>query len=632
MIGFRDLRYFLVACEHENLGLAAKHIGIASSTLSASLKALEGELGVPLLRKMGSGISPLPSARWLYRAALPLMLIEQFTVKYVKLGDSQERSLLQLDIDLNFTFGNLTKAINRAAAASAQDDPLLMIHPEWMLESGARIAATPPEMLGFQRHSHVRLFADTGEGDLEDDPDAIELLVDPWLLVRRSPPQTEPEASQIPPPLSRRIALPDLPAPLIAQAVQHLRAHGYRNIRQLSEHPGSLPELRDEYADSTFMIPASIFAGRFNGGSAVPFDPPLHSRIMGRADPDDEIGQRFLRHLRTELNNPGPAIVFRPILTERRIRYFNLAHDLGRVSAAARRARIAQPALSQQLHKLETSLDVTLFERESFGLVATESGRRLAPAAELLERRLRELSLSGMSASLTDGGRLSIGILPSVNQHGYLVNRITEAVLQLRDRYPAMSLTVQEAPNATLQDWVTRGKVGIAVVETALPLLPRFALNATEELVVIADPRFNLLPPGPVRFRDAARLPLALPTTQFGLRQLVDAAAKQSGIDLKPRHQIDALTMLIGLLAREPICTILPASAVGAELRAGTLSAHPIIDPAIERCLFLVYSGDRSLTPAERELVTLLRHRLAEQPGFDATELSAVQSALSMPC
>jgi DNA-binding transcriptional LysR family regulator len=132
-----------------------------------------------------------------------------------------------------------------------------------------------------------------------------------------------------------------------------------------------------------------------------------------------------------------------------------------------------------------------------------------------------------------------------------------------------------------------------------------------EELCVIADPRFGLLAPGPVRLRDLVGMSLALPTQLFGIRQLVDTMARSVRIELRPKHEIDALAMLIAMLTREPIATILPASAVRRELESGELAAHPIVEPTILRKLFVIYSGDRSLTPAERDLVKLLRAKLA---------------------
>ena len=42
------------------------------------------------------------------------------------------------------------------------------------------------------------------------------------------------------------------------------------------------------------------------------------------------------------------------------------------------------------------------------------------------------------------------------------------------------------------------------------------------------------------------------------------------------------------------------------ELESGELAAHPITEPTILRRLFVIYSGDRSLTPAELDYIERL--------------------------
>jgi hypothetical protein len=55
---------------------------------------------------------------------------------------------------------------------------------------------------------------------------------------------------------------------------------------------------------------------------------------------------------------------------------------------------------------------------------------------------------------------------------------------------------------------------------------------------------------------------------------------------------------------------------VGRELAQGELVAHPIVDPTIARRLFVIYSGERSLSAPERDLVKTLRVRLSQsEPG-----------------
>jgi DNA-binding transcriptional LysR family regulator len=236
--------------------------------------------------------------------------------------------------------------------------------------------------------------------------------------------------------------------------------------------------------------------------------------------------------------------------------------------------------------------------------------------AKAIEGSLRRISIGSSSLAAPLARRIAVGILPSVSQHGLLVNRISQAVLEVQGRHPALKLVVQEAPNGTLQDWVMRGLVGVAIVETSLPHVPRLPLGSSEGLAVIAHAGRDPLPKGPVTFADTLRLPLALPTSRFGLRQLLDAAAEQRAMRVAPYMEIDALTMIVAVLAQAPVCTVLPPSAVGRELAQGELVAHPIVDPTIARRLFVIYSGERSLSAPERDLVKTLRVRLSQsEPG-----------------
>jgi DNA-binding transcriptional LysR family regulator len=169
---------------------------------------------------------------------------------------------------------------------------------------------------------------------------------------------------------------------------------------------------------------------------------------------------------------------------------------------------------------------------------------------------------------------------------------------------------IQEAPNAVLQDWVMRGLIGIAVVETGLPHMPRLPLGSSESLAAIAHTNHALLPVGPVTLAELVRLNLVLPTARSGLRQLLDDAAAERGLKVQPHMEIDALSMVVTMLARLPVCTVLPTSALQREVAGGDLIAHPIVDPTISRRLYAIYSAERTLSQPERDLVNALRKKL----------------------
>src|SRR3954471_18534398 len=70
----------------------------------------------------------------------------------------------------------------------------------------------------------------------------------------------------------------------------------------------------------------------------------------------------------------------------RALRYFVFVAEEGSVHAGARRALVAQPALSVALKKLEREVGATLFERSPRGVTLTAAGIALLPRARQILR------------------------------------------------------------------------------------------------------------------------------------------------------------------------------------------------------------------------------------------------------
>jgi DNA-binding transcriptional LysR family regulator len=611
MIELRTLSYFMTACRSVTFALAAKELGIAVSTLSTTMKALERDTGLTLFRRINNSLYPTEAARRLMRGADPLLMGELFARRWTAAPAKARLKLLTVDIRLSFTIGGMSRAVRHAIDRMGAERPDVLVDPIWTDEKDI------PHLGGLAEDWHAsessRVGVALGHENSRASRRDTTLLSDRWVFACRVPADTRsyPHAADL---AAGRLVVPLLSPPLIEQADRYFSQHRISGVRFLNEHPGDLPRIIDDYPDAALFVPESLVSprlGLLNVAVVAPVK-PLTTRIVARAAQPNSVTALFMRHLSRALKDKDLPRTEPPVISLRQIRYFNLVHRLRRVSAAARGANISQPALSEQIHKLEASLGGALFQRHGDGVIPTDRGDRFDRIARLIEAGFRRLSTGETGAAPPHSRRIAVGILPSVNQHGFLVNRITEAMLDVQTRYPTLKLVIQEAPNATLQDWVIRGLVGVAIVETVLPRMPRLPLGSSERLAAIVHGRHKMLPPGPVTLADLARLKLALPTNRFGLRQLLDAAAEQHNIRLRPDVEIDALPMAVAILARLPVCTVLPASAVEREIAGGDLVAHPIIEPTISRRLFVIYSGERTLSESERGLVNSLRRKLSE--------------------
>ncbi|KWV49330.1 hypothetical protein AS156_16490, partial [Bradyrhizobium macuxiense] len=518
---------------------------------------------------------------------------------------------LVVDINLSFTIGGISKALRIAIEKMANERADVFVDPQWKDEKDLPHLRPPAnDWNGLDRY---HLAIGLGEAAQRRPKHDTVLLSDPWVFAFRLPAATRvpPDAAEL---IAGRIVVPMLAPPLIEQADRYFTRHKITGVRFLNDHPGDLPRTIDDYPDAAVFVPRSLISARLGLSNviAVAAQHPPTMDVIARATKPNAVTNLFVRHLKRALEGDRLARPERPLVSLRQIHYFNLIHRVRRISAAARGANISQPALSEQLRKLESSLGGELFERNDDGVIPTARGDRFARFATMIEAGFRHLSTSDAGAARLQGRRVVVGILPSVNQHGFLVNRITDAIIEVQAKYPTLKLVVQEAPNGTLQDWVIRGLVGVAIVETTLPHMPRLPLGSSEGLAAIVHASHRLLPPGPVRLSDLAQLRLALPTNRFGLRQLLENAASERDVRIDPLMEIDALPMAVSLLARQAVCTVLPPSAVAREIESGDLTAHPIIDPPIARRLYMIYSGERTLSEPERGLVNTLRRKLSE--------------------
>ena len=288
----------------------------------------------------------------------------------------------------------------------------------------------------------------------------------------------------------------------------------------------------------------------------------------------------------------------------RQLRYFIAIVEDGSVSAAAARIGIAQPSLSQHIRSLEDRLGVELLVRSSRGVTPTEAGRLLeVRAREILDAIARTKEEVGLAGTVPRG-RVSLGLPSSVSM--VLSVPLAEAV---RRELPEVNLRVVEAMSGFIRDWLRDGSIDLGVlydVEALRHMQTRLLM--TERLHLFAGRAGWPLatPPGePVRLADAAALELVLPSTNHGLRALIERHARDAGIGLRTVVEMDSLAQIKRLVARGTVHTILARASVEDAVGAGELAGAPIVEPEIRRPIHLVRNPERVGTRAAREVEAL---------------------------
>lgn len=266
--------------------------------------------------------------------------------------------------------------------------------------------------------------------------------------------------------------------------------------------------------------------------------------------------------------------------------------ELGSLSRAAERLHIAQPALSRQVRMLERELGVRVFDRHGRGMVLTEPGHEVLRHAYRVFGELDEIRSVAAEGDTGLRGHLSVGLPPTVSDLLTL-----PLVTAMTERHPHATLRVVSAYSRFLLDWLRRGDIDLAVLYEGNPIRTlRTVALLDEELHLIGPAAAGLSIDSPVPFADLAGAQMLLPSRGHGLRNLVDAAASEAGVDLTVRVEADSYSTLKDLVKAGHGMTILPLAPIIAEIALGGLCHAPLIDPTPMRRLVLATAADRSVT------------------------------------
>ncbi len=149
-------------------------------------------------------------------------------------------------------------------------------------------------------------------------------------------------------------------------------------------------------------------------------------------------------------------------MTLKQLRYLIAIAEAGSFSSAARRAYIAQPALSRQINLLESELEMQLLERVHDGVNLTDAGRRLYEIARSVVQTIDTVKDELESTKGNPKGRVAIAI--PVTASALLLPLI---ITRANEKFPGIELTVRDGLSQEGGEAIELGKVDFGLVPNA---------------------------------------------------------------------------------------------------------------------------------------------------------------------
>jgi DNA-binding transcriptional LysR family regulator len=287
----------------------------------------------------------------------------------------------------------------------------------------------------------------------------------------------------------------------------------------------------------------------------------------------------------------------------RQLEYFAAVARHRHFTRASREVQVAQPALSQQIRRLEAELGIELLRRSTRRVELTEAGELLLARAS---RILAEVAGARQELSELTGllrGHVALGSLP-------LASLGVPAMLEeFRERHPGVGIHLHEQAIDVILEMLRRDELDLSFA-MAGPDEVGSAMKARtlyeEELVAVMSPEHGLASRRTVRVEQLAGDPLIGFRRGSALRRAVDD--QLSTADPAPEYAFETFELeTIRSLASHGLgVALLPAGYLDP---SGPRVATASLRPRVRIPISLVWRTDRRHTPAARAFLDFARER-----------------------
>src|SRR4051812_12366804 len=238
----------------------------------------------------------------------------------------------------------------------------------------------------------------------------------------------------------------------------------------------------------------------------------------------------------------------------RQLQGFAAAAGHSSFSAAARELAMTQPAFSQLVRELESSLRVKLFERTTRRVELTDAGRRFLA---MIRRPLDDLDDAyRIAREMAAGtrGRIVFSSLPSV-----AFGLVTMALARFKELNPGITVRLIEDQDFNIAEKVLHREVdfGIGTLKAPREELA-FRELLPDELQAVFPARHPLAAKRRMTWRDLAASPLVLLPRQSSVRALVEQGFAAAGVARDPDYEVANMVTALSMVRAGLGVTVMP--------------------------------------------------------------------------
>lgn len=295
-------------------------------------------------------------------------------------------------------------------------------------------------------------------------------------------------------------------------------------------------------------------------------------------------------------------------MEDQRIAYLFETVRAGSIRGAAQQLQVNASTISRQIGLLEREVGTPLLERLARGIRPTEAGQLLVEYFAA-----RRVARSDVIARIQELTQLNRGTVRLVSVEGFISDLLSGPLQTFCSAHPGLSLSVDIMATDGIVHAITEDEAQIGLVFNP-PYDPRLNSNARIRTALCA-----IVPAGhalaardrPPTLADLTPYPLAALNPEFGVQQLIDAAAARERVHPMPTVRTNSFTLLRTFVTSRLGIALMPDFVASREIEDGSVVAVPVANDLLNAAeIHIVTRHGRQLPPSALRLLGHLRSHL----------------------
>ncbi|PKM86248.1 MAG: LysR family transcriptional regulator [Firmicutes bacterium HGW-Firmicutes-12] len=285
------------------------------------------------------------------------------------------------------------------------------------------------------------------------------------------------------------------------------------------------------------------------------------------------------------------------------LKYFHAVANIGSISRVASNSHISQPALSQQIQKLEEVLGYKLLNRSNKGVALTEAGRIVQKYSKTLIKSYDNM-LEDLTVIDTTNNTVRIDSSPTIATYS-----LPCTIYTMKEEYPGYKICLstnlsEEVEHSVINEVSDFGFIHGMPYESSL----QAARVGVDRLVVVASQGITI--DNEVVLKDLLNYQLILLLDRFKVTQEIRSHFQKSDYDLNDFNillSLDSIESIKSTVIKGYGISILPYVSVKKELYSQQLKEVKVKELDMNYEIYLVYKQDKEIRRCVKNCISFFK-------------------------